>query len=113
VSIAVQMNSVKPTEDITELKVCLVDHKKKIEELDSNNRDLSMRWSKLSVELIDRKATFNAQMSAKEIEMAYLAKQNAEYKKMYEEMRRERLYEASEVKVYNRLITPQMNRIFR
>ena len=52
-------------------------------------------------------------MSAKEIEMAYLAKQNAEYKKMYEEMRRERLYEASEVKVYNRLITPQMNRIFR
>ena len=61
-SIAVQMKSVKPTEDITELKVCLVDHKKKIEELDSNNRDLSMRWSKLSVELIDRKATFNAQV---------------------------------------------------
>jgi len=52
-------------------------------------------------------------MSAKEIEMAYLAKQNAEYKKMYEEMRSKMLYEASEVKVYNRLITPEMNRISR
>jgi len=113
VSLAVQMNSVKPTEDITELKVDLAKYKKKIEELDSNNRDLSMQWSKLSVELRDREATFNAKMSAKEIEMAYLAKQNAEYKKMYEEMRSKMLYEASEVKVYNRLITPEMNRISR
>ena len=52
-------------------------------------------------------------MSAKEIEMAYLAKQNAEYKKMYEEMRSKVLLEESEVKVYNRLITPEMNRISR
>ena len=52
-------------------------------------------------------------MSAKEIEMAYLAKQNAEYKKMYEEMRSKMLHEASEVKVYNRLITPEMNRLSR
>ena len=45
--------------------------------------------------------------------MAYLAKQNAEYKKMYEEMRSKVLLEESEVKVYNRLITPEMNRISR
>merc|ERR1719483_247129 len=113
VSLAVQMNSVKPTEDITELKVDLQKYKKKIEELDSNNRDLSMQWSKLSVELRDKEATFNAKLSAKEIEMAYLAKQNAEYKKMYEEMRSKMLHEASEVKVYNRLITPEMNRLSR
>jgi len=62
VSLAVQMNSVKPTEDITELKVDLAKYKKKIEELDSNNRDLSMQWSKLSVELRDREATFNAKV---------------------------------------------------
>merc|ERR1719154_1091638 len=113
VSLAVQMNAVKPTEDVTELKVDLEKYKKKIEELDSNNRDLSMQWSKLSVELRDREATFNAKMSAKEIEMAYLAKQNAEYKKMYEEMRSKMLHESSEVKVYNRLITPEINRISR
>eukprot|EP00090_Calanus_glacialis_P009850 TRINITY_DN18246_c0_g1_i1.p1 TRINITY_DN18246_c0_g1~~TRINITY_DN18246_c0_g1_i1.p1 ORF type:complete len:515 (-),score=198.53 TRINITY_DN18246_c0_g1_i1:131-1639(-) len=113
VSLAVQMNSVKPTEDITGLRVDLEKYKKKVEELDSNNRNLSMQWSKLSVELRDKEATFNAKMSAKEIEMAYMAKQNAEYKKMYEEMRSKMLYEESEVKVYNRLITPEVDRIRR
>jgi len=113
VSLAVQMNSVKPTEDMKELKIEIEKYKKKIEELDSNNRDLSMQWSKLSVELRDKESMFNAKMSAKEIEMAYLAKQNAEYKKMYEEMRSKLLYEESEVKVYNRLITPEVDRIRR
>ena len=61
---AVQMNSVKPTEDITELKVDLEKYKKKIEELDSNNRDLSMQWSRLSVELRDKEATFNAKVNS-------------------------------------------------
>ena len=44
---------------------------------------------------------------------SFLAKQNAEYKKMYEEMRSKLLYEESEVKVYNRLITPEVDRIRR
>ena len=62
VSLAVQMNSVKPTEDITGLRVDLEKYKKKVEELDSNNRNLSMQWSKLSVELRDKEATFNAKV---------------------------------------------------
>merc|ERR1712183_100716 len=111
VALAVQMNAVKPTEDVTELKIELEKYRKKIEELDSNNRDLSMQWSKLSVELKERESAFQAKMSAKEIEMAYLVKQNAEYKKMYEEMRSKLLNEASEVKVYNMLITPEADRI--
>ena len=52
-------------------------------------------------------------MLAKESEMAYLAKQTAEYKKMCDEMRSKFLSEATEVKIYNRLITPEMNRITR
>ena len=64
VSLAVQMNSVKPTEDITGLRVDLEKYKKKIEELDSNNRDLSMQWSRLSVELRDKEATFNAKVDS-------------------------------------------------
>merc|ERR1712215_87146 len=104
-------SAVKSTEDITELKIELEKYKKKIEELDSNNRDLSLQWSKLSVELKEQEANFQAKMTTKEIEMAYLVKQNAEYKKLYEEMRSKLLHEASEVKVYNRLITPEMDRI--
>jgi len=113
VSLAVQMNSVKPTEDVTELNIELENYKQKIEELDTNNRDLNMQWGRLSVELREKEADFHAKMSAKEIEMSYLAKQNEEYKKMYEEMRSKLLLEESEVKVYNRLITPEMNRISR
>merc|ERR1711970_1323742 len=113
VSLAVHMNSVKPTEDMTALKVEIEKYKKKIEELDANNRDLSLQWSKLSVEIRDKEAAFNAKMSGKDIEMSYLAKQNAEYKKMYEEMRSKLLYEESEVKVYNGLITPEVDRIRR
>merc|ERR1719315_890287 len=111
VALAVQKNAVKPTEDVTEIKIELEKYRKKIEELDSNNRDLSLQWSKLSIELKERESSFQAKMSAKEIEMAYLVKQNAEYKKMYEEMRSKLFNEASEVKVYNRLITPEMDRI--
>ena len=63
VSLAVHMNSVKPTEDMTELKVEIEKYKKKMEELDSNNRDLSLQWSKLSVEIRDKEAAFNAKVT--------------------------------------------------
>ena len=59
---AVQMNAVKPTEDVTALKIELEKFKKKIEELDTNNRDLSMQWSKLSVDLRDKEAAFHAKV---------------------------------------------------
>merc|ERR1712055_1245028 len=111
VSLAVHMNSVKPTEDMTALKVEIEKYKKKIEELDTNNRDLSLQWSRLQVELKEKEASFQAKMLAKETEMNYKAKQTAEYKKMCDEMRGKLLSEATEVQVYNRLITPEMNRI--
>ena len=60
-SLAAQ-KSVKPSEDITGLKVDVEKYKKKIEELDSNNRDLSMQWSRLSVELRDKEASFQAKV---------------------------------------------------
>ena len=63
VSLAVQMNAVKPTEDVTALKIELEKFKKKIEELVTNNRDLSMQWSKLSVDLRDKEAAFHAKVS--------------------------------------------------
>merc|ERR1711933_535813 len=106
-----QVDSAVPTEDMTAIKIDIEKYKKKIEELDSNNRDLSLQWSRLQVELREKEASFQAKMLAKETEMDYLAKQTAEYKKMCDEMRSKLLSEATEVKVYNRLITPEMNRI--
>merc|ERR1712179_793234 len=106
-----QVDSAKPTEDMTAIKIEIEKYKKKIEELDTNNRDLSLQWSRLQVELKEKEASFQAKMLAKETEMNYMAKQTAEYKKMCDEMRGKLLSEATEVQVYNRLITPEMNRI--
>jgi len=113
VALAVQLNAVKPNEDVTELKIDLEKYRKKIEELDTSNRDLNNQWSKLTVEIKEKESAFQAKMAAKEIEMSHLAIQNAEYKKKYEEMRSKLLHEASELKVYNRLITPEMDRMVR
>ena len=49
-------------------------------------------------------------MSGKEMEMAHLVMQHAEYKQMYEEMRSMLL---QEVKVYNRLIIQERDKISR
>merc|ERR1711970_689938 len=106
-----QIDSAKPTEDMTAIKIEIEKYKKKIEELDTNTRDLSLQWSRLQVELKEKEASFQAKMLAKETEMNYMAKQTAEYKKMCDEMRGKLLSEATEVQVYNRLITPEMNRI--
>merc|ERR1712002_492866 len=106
-----QIDSAKPTEDMTAIKIDIQKYKKKIEELDSNNRDLSLQWSRLQVELREKEASFQAKLMAKETEMDYLAKQTAEYKKLCEEMRNKLDFEATEVRVYNQLITPEMNRI--
>ena len=57
------MNTVKSAEDISELKVHVEEYKKKIEELDSTNRFLSMQWSKLAVELRDMETSFHAKVN--------------------------------------------------
>ena len=62
-SLAVQMDCVKSTEDITELKVNLEKYKMKVEELDSNNRNMNMQRSKLVVELKEKEAAFNAKVN--------------------------------------------------
>ena len=47
---------------MTELKIDLEKYKKKIEELDSNNRDLSLQWSRLSLELREKESSFQVKV---------------------------------------------------
>jgi len=110
VQLEVRMNSVKVNEDVSKLKIELDGYKKTIEELKGANESLNKEWSKLSVEMRDKEIKFNSEMSTKNIKMAHLARLHAEYKKSYEELRHRHLYDQSEVKVYNRLITPEYER---
>jgi len=111
VQLEVRMNSVKVNEDVSKLKIELEGYKKTIEELKAANESLNKEWSKLSVEMRDKEIKFNSEMSTKNIKMAHLARLHAEYKKSYEELRYRHLYDQSEVKVYNRLITPEYERL--
>jgi len=113
VQLEVRMNSVKVNEDVSKLKIELEGYKKTIEELKAANESLNKEWSKLSVEMRDKEIKFNSEMSTKNIKMAHLARLHAEYKKSYEELRHRHLYDQSEVKVYNRLITPEYERLRR
>merc|ERR1711915_164577 len=113
VQLEVRMNSVEVNEDLSKLKIELEGYKKIIEELKVANESLNKEWSKLSVEMRDKEIKFNSEMSTKNIKMAHLARLHAEYKKSYEELRYRHLYDQSEVKVYNRLITPEYERLRR
>ena len=47
---------------MTAIKIDIQKYKKKIEELDCNNRDLSLQWSRLQVELREKEASFQAKV---------------------------------------------------
>eukprot|EP00092_Neocalanus_flemingeri_P029464 GFUD01031994.1.p1 GENE.GFUD01031994.1~~GFUD01031994.1.p1 ORF type:complete len:628 (+),score=140.69 GFUD01031994.1:146-2029(+) len=112
--LGVLITKVNSAEDVSEVQIDIDQYKRKIEELDSNNRDIltdmSMQWDKLAVE-VRKRETLSAKMASKEIEMTHLAKQNEEYKTRYEEMRGRQMCEDSEVRLYNKLIVPEVARI--
>ena len=62
---------------------------------------------------MDKDAAYKAEIMSKETRISYLTKQNQEYKKMYDELWSKYSSDEQEVKVYNRLITPEVDRISR
>ena len=57
-----KINFVKPVEDVTQLKVDIEKYKKKNEDLENNNSDMSKQFSTLTVELRDKEAAFNTKV---------------------------------------------------
>jgi len=103
----------KPTEDVTALKIEIKTFKRRIDDLDDNDRDLDLQLSKLQVQLKEKNASFAAKMAAKDKEMKYLREKTEEYRRLYEVERKKIMAEAREVNVYNELITPEFDRIQR
>merc|ERR1711872_865362 len=99
------------SEEITKIRIDLEQYKKKIEELGSNNQLLLTQKSRLWEEMREIELMYAARMKAKDTEMDNLEK-NMEYWKIeLEKLRKKLNAEASEVKVYNQLITPEVNRM--
>merc|ERR1711915_90448 len=60
---------------------------------------------------MNKDAAYRAELISKETQITHLIKQNEEYKKMYEDIMNKYLYDEQEGRVYNRLITPEVDRI--
>ena len=52
----------KPTEDVTALKIEIKTFKRRIDDLDDNDRDLDLQLSKLQVQLKEKNASFAAKV---------------------------------------------------
>ena len=62
---------------------------------------------------MDKDAAYKAEIMSKETRISYLTRQNEEYKRMYVELWSKYSGDEQEMKVYNRLITPEVDRISR
>ena len=58
-----KLNIVKPVDDVTQLKIDIEKYKKKNEDLENNNSDMSKQFSTLTVELRDKEAAFQAKVN--------------------------------------------------
>jgi len=99
------------SEEITKIRIDLEQYKKKIEELGSNNQILLTQKSRLWEEMREKELMYAARMKAKDTEMENLEKNMENWKIELEKLRKKLNAEASEVKVYNQLITPEVNRM--
>jgi len=78
----------------------------------NSKNEMEMMYNKKVAQYeMNKDAAYRAELISKETQIAHLMKQNEEYKKMYEDIMNKYLYDEQEVRVYNRLITPEVDRI--
>merc|ERR1719295_617866 len=99
------------SEEVTKIRIDLEQYKKKIEELGSSNQLLLTQKSRLWEERREKELMYEARIKAKDTEVENLEKNMENWKIELEKLRKKLNAEASEVKVYNQLITPEVNRM--
>jgi len=99
------------SEDIAKIRLQIEKLQAKIEELRKSNLELSLTWSKLSVEMHEEETSFRAQLSVREREIEHYSKETARIQSLLEVLNKRLLEERAEVQVYDRLLTPEIQRI--
>jgi len=78
----------------------------------NSKNEMEMMYNKKVAQYeMNKDAAYRAEIISKETQITHLTRQNEEYKKMYEDIMNKYLYDEQEVRVYNRLITPEVDRI--
>ena len=61
--------------------------------------------------MLDREEVFKAEINSKDKQIAYLTRQNEEYRKMNEEIVKKYSFDETEIRIYNSLIAPEVDRM--
>jgi len=98
-------------EDLDEIRAQIKKFEASISQLRGKNDSLSQGCSKITVELKKQETSFTATMTKREREIEHLKKENARIIQLYEELSSRLMMTKAEVGVYDRLITPELDRI--
>lgn len=98
-------------EDLEEIRAQIKKLEASIGQLRGKNDSLSQGCSKITVELKKQESSFTATMTKREREIEHLKKENARIIQLYEELSSRLMMTKAEVGVYDRLITPELDRI--
>lgn len=98
-------------EDLEAIRVQIKKLEASISQLRGKNDSLSQGCSKITVELKKQETSFTATMTKREREIEHLKKENARIIQLYEELSSRLMMTKAEVGVYDRLITPELDRI--
>jgi len=98
-------------EDLEEIRAQIKKFEASIGQLRGKNDSLSQGCSKITVELKKQESSFTATMTKREREIEHLKKENARIIQLYEELGSRLMMTKAEVGVYDRLITPELDRI--
>jgi len=101
----------KSPEDLEKIKKQIKELEAKISTLHGDNTSLTKVWSELTVQIKTQEAEFSAKLSDKERRILHIKKENERMFKMYEELAAKLMFTKVEVGVYEKLLSPEMNRL--
>jgi len=108
-SLAISQHS--SPEDLEKIRVQIRELEARIGQLSGKNLNLSKEWSKLTVQLKMLESEFSSKMSDRERKIVHIKAENTRINRLYEELSNQLMMTKVEVGVYDKLLTPELDRI--
>lgn len=108
-SLAISQHS--SPEDLEKIRVQIKELEARIGQLSGKNLNLSKEWSKLTVQLKMLESEFSSKMSDRERKILHVKAENTRINRLYEELSNQLMMTKVEVGVYDKLLTPELDRI--
>merc|ERR1719431_1478874 len=108
-SLAISQHS--SPEDLEKIRVQIRELEARIGQLSGKNLNLSKEWSKLTVQLKMLESEFSSKMSDRERKIVHIKAENTRINRLFEELSNQLMMTKVEVGVYDKLLTPELDRI--